>query len=141
MTAASKGEVEIELGGTRRVLSLKIGDFEELESRLNIGISEIIERMRVVNDGDVVSMPNYRLTDVRTILQLALEKTGWKGTRDDVLKMIMAEGISRHAFNVLNLLSAALGELPGGNAQAPVGGQVKIEQPASPSGAISNLAA
>lgn len=127
MTAAvaSKGECEIVLGGVKRVLSLKIGDLEELEARLGIGLEEIINRLRVDDDGSgVLRMPDWRITDARAIIQIALEHAGWKGTRDDVLRMMLTEGMTTHAVSAHSLLVSALQDLPGGNASAP-GGEVR----------------
>ena len=113
MAVASKGEVDVVLGGVERRLSLKIGDLEEIEARLNLGIGSLIDRF----------MKSYRLTDVRTVLQVALEKSvrDQQWTRESVLEMIKVEGPVAHARTCARLLVAALEPLPGGNPPKPDG--------------------
>lgn len=134
MTAiASKGEIEAVLGGETRVLCFTIGDIEEAEARLGAGIGEISRRLAV----------DYRLTDLRTLIQISLTNAGWKpkaDARQEVLDMIRVEGPAAHRITCAKLLDAALGELPG-NAGAPAGTDGANASTDSRSGASSNLAA
>lgn len=142
MTAiASQGEIEAPLGGKVRKLAFSIGDFEEVEARLGIGIGEIIRRMATA----------YRLTDMRVLLTIALERAGWKATapvagriateaetRQQVLDMIRVEGPGAHARTCIRLISTALEDMPG-NVEAPEAGQ-ENGSTASQSGATSSSA-
>lgn len=143
MTAIpSKGEIEVALGGQKRKLQFTIGDFEECEANLNVGMGELSRRL----------VEGYRLTDVRTIIEIALKRAGWKAEpsvagkpatmleeREQVLEMIRVEGPATHVRTCIRLFNAALADMPG-NAAAPAGTNEATASNNSLSGASLNSA-
>lgn len=144
MAKVLRGEIEAELGGEKRTLRLGIGDLEDIEDRLKVGLLELIQ---------MLAQGRYRIGHLREIMATALRAAGWKGTDDDVRDMIRASGPGECQVICVRLFNVALGnedkgfdgdEDEAGNAPAPA---VKENPPkestqkTSRSGAISKSAA
>ena len=132
MAKSLRGEIEVELGGVSRRLRLGIGDLEELEDRVEMGLPEFI---------NVIVQGKYRLSHLREVLNAGLTGAGWSGTDDDIRDMIQQTGPGEVQVICLRLINVGLGnedsigakDNDSGNGAAPE------ESPsrASPSGAIS----
>ncbi len=136
MAKPFRGEIEAELGGEKRLLRLGIGDLEDLEDRLDMGLPALLQ---AIADG------TFRLSHLRQVLTAALEAGGWSGTDDDVRAMMQLTTPGELQLLCVRLFNVALGNNDD-DAEATEGNGGALEMtespsPISPSGAISNSAA
>ncbi len=137
MAKVLRGEIEAELGGEKRTLRLGIGDLEDIEDRLTMGLPEIIQTL---------AQGRYRIGHLREIIGIALKAAGWKGTDEDVRTMIRGSGPGECQVICVRLFNVALGNEDLGFDEAAEdsgNGNTPEESPKSisPSGVTSKSAA
>ena len=99
MANPMRGEVEIVLGGERRVCRLTLGALAELEAKLGTGsIVELVERFETGTVG---------VRDVLAVVVAGLRGGGWQGRAEDLTALEFDGGIGEATRAAATLLIRA----------------------------------
>lgn len=104
MAKKFRGEHEVTLGTEKFTLRLGLGDIEELEGRLNIGIMELGMRFaRDPDNHDPRDPGKARLSDARAIIRQGFIGAGLSITKEKLDELTRAAG-----FGIINEASVLL---------------------------------
>ncbi|MEM6478415.1 MAG: gene transfer agent family protein [Pseudomonadota bacterium] len=93
------GEVEIRIGGERRICKLTLGALAELEADLREeSLIALIERF---------DHGSYRAADILAVVVAGLRGGGWEGTRDEFMSLDVDGGVTEAARVAARLLVGA----------------------------------
>lgn len=107
MAKPLRGECEVDLGGEKHTLRLALGQLEELESQLGIGVLALVSRF---------TTGEAKLTDARAILRQGFAGAGIKKSEAQLTALIEKAGLDA-LHQAAKLLLAVMFD-PEGNAEA-----------------------
>ena len=108
MAKPLRGEVEVDLAGTKYTLRLGIGELEEIENRTGLGTLELLRSFGT----------NAKVGNARAVLGQALSEGGKKMSEARVKRIVESAGFKEAVSACVTLLAAVLLDPNEGNAEA-----------------------